>query len=72
MNDYKTIHEAYWEAIRVEHMLKWPHLQKVKCQKEKSPQTTKANVVGPLAITRTKLTLRYKNKTREFHNNLHF
>ena len=37
MNDCTTIHEAYWEAIRVERMLKQSPLGKVIPQDKKSP-----------------------------------
>ena len=49
MNDCKNIHEPYWEAIRVEHMLKRSRLRKAKCQEKRSLQTTKSIVVEPLA-----------------------
>ena len=37
MNSYETIHDAYWEEIRVERMLKRSRLRKAKCQKRKFP-----------------------------------
>ena len=40
MNDTKNIHEAYWEAIRVERMLKRYHLVEVSPQEEKSSHVT--------------------------------
>ena len=40
MIDYKTIHEAFWEAIRVEQILKRSHLVEVMSQDEKSPHIT--------------------------------
>ncbi|RWR93383.1 hypothetical protein CKAN_02263200 [Cinnamomum micranthum f. kanehirae] len=40
MTDYKTIHEAFWEAIRVEQMLKRSSLLEVTSQEEKSPHIT--------------------------------
>ena len=38
MNDCKTIHEAYWEAVRVERMLKQSYLVKVMPQDGQLPQ----------------------------------
>ena len=38
MNDCKTIREAYWEALHVEHMLKRSYLGKVTPQEGKLPQ----------------------------------
>ena len=40
MIDYKTIHEAFWEAIRVEQILKRSHLVEVPPQEEKSSHVT--------------------------------
>ena len=39
------MHDAVWEVIRVERLIKYYHLQKAKLQEGKSPETTKANVV---------------------------
>ena len=36
MTDYKTIHEVFWEAIRVERMLKRSHIVEVTPPAEKS------------------------------------
>ena len=48
MNYCETIHDAYWEAIHIEGMLKRSHLRKAKMQEEKSPQTTQVPVVEPV------------------------
>ena len=40
MNDTKNIHEAYWEAIRVERMLKRSHLVEVTPPEEKPSHVT--------------------------------
>ena len=40
MTDCKTIHEAFWEAIRVERILKMSHLVEVTLQEEESPHIT--------------------------------
>ena len=45
MNDCTNIHEAYWEAIHVERMLKRSHLTKVTPQ---SPQIIEDHVEEPL------------------------
>ena len=49
MNDCKTIHEVYWEAICVEYMLKHSRLWKATSHEGKSPQTTKDYDVEPVA-----------------------
>ena len=48
MNYCETIHDAYWEAIRVEHILKQSCLRKAKKQEEKSPQTTEVPTLKPV------------------------
>lgn len=47
MKDRKDMHEAYWEAIRVECLIKRYRLQKGKLKEGKLPETTKANVIEP-------------------------
>ena len=49
VNDCKTIHEAYWEAIRVERILKWSPLEKVTLQEGKSSHLTTYHVELPVA-----------------------
>lgn len=41
------MYEAFWEAIRVERLIKRYRLQKVKMQEEKSLQTIEAHAVEP-------------------------
>ena len=48
MYDCKTIHEAYWEAIRVECMLIGSHLGRVMSQERKSSRITADHVVEPV------------------------
>lgn len=40
------MHDAFWEAIHVEHLLKRYHLRKAKLQEGKSPETTKVKCCG--------------------------
>lgn len=44
----KDMHEAFWEAICVEHSIKHYRLRKNKMQEEKSPQTTEVHIVEPI------------------------
>ena len=46
--DCKDMYEAFWEAIRVELLIKHSRLRKAKMQEEKSLQTTEVSVVEPL------------------------
>ena len=50
MNNCTTVHEAYWETIHVEYMLKWSPLGKVTPhdQKSRSLQLTEESVVEDL------------------------
>eukprot|EP00268_Persea_americana_P059064 TRINITY_DN720_c1_g1_i2.p1 TRINITY_DN720_c1_g1~~TRINITY_DN720_c1_g1_i2.p1 ORF type:complete len:151 (+),score=36.99 TRINITY_DN720_c1_g1_i2:232-684(+) len=50
MSYYETIHDSYWEEIRVERMLKWSCLRKAKMQEEKLLQTTEAHVVENVRV----------------------
>ena len=45
MKDWKTIHKAYWEAIRVEYKLKRSHLQKSNSQEPENSMKTSTSEI---------------------------
>ena len=49
MKDRKTMHEAYWEAIHVECMLRRSRIQKLKSLVGKSQEISEALVAEPMA-----------------------
>lgn len=42
------MHNALWEVILVDRLIKYYHLRQAKLQEGKSPETTNANVVEPI------------------------
>ena len=49
MNDGKTIHEAYWEAVCVKRMLKRSHLRRVMPQEGKTSRIITDHILEPVA-----------------------
>ena len=50
MKECKTMHDTYWEAHCTKHLLKWYHrMRQATAQEGKSLESTKANVMEPIA-----------------------
>ena len=65
----RDMHQAFWEAIHVERMLKQSRLQKAKMQEEKSSQTTEVPMVKPvMEIIKAKVE-EQKQETNDFPTN---